>query len=124
MVGQDIFVVSRRCRASDYDQMAALWSRINRELAPVGMEELFEQYIATTISGGLVHLLEVFSEAKKKDWPLAPVVERVQRNGVEWLCLSDAVCEGVSSCARLSWRALWRLRSPSALLLHSMNWCK
>jgi len=24
MVGQDIFVVSRRCRASDYDQMAAL----------------------------------------------------------------------------------------------------
>jgi N-acetylglutamate synthase-like GNAT family acetyltransferase len=49
---------------SDYDQVAALWSRINRELAPAGMEELFEHYIATTISGELVHLLEVFSAAK------------------------------------------------------------
>jgi len=45
--------------------VAALWSRINRELAPAGMEELFEQYIAMTISDELVHLSEVFSEAKK-----------------------------------------------------------
>ena len=65
MVGQDLSVVFRRYRPSDYDQMAALWIRINRELAPTGMEELFEQYIATTISGELVRLSEVFSEAKK-----------------------------------------------------------
>lgn len=65
MVGQDLSVVFRRYRPSDYDQMAALWIRINRELAPAGMEELFEQYIATTISGELVRLSEVFSEAKK-----------------------------------------------------------
>src|SRR5262245_42107871 len=65
VVGQDLSVAFRRYQPSDYDQVAALWSRINRELAPAGMEELFEQYIATTISGELVHLPEVFFEAKK-----------------------------------------------------------
>jgi len=65
VVGQDLSVVFRRYQPSDYDQVVALWSRINRELAPSGMEKLFEQYIATTISGELVRLSEVFSEAKK-----------------------------------------------------------
>jgi GNAT superfamily N-acetyltransferase len=65
VVGQDLPVAFRRYQASDYDYLAALWSRINRELAPAGMEELFEQYIATTISGELVQLSEVFSEAKR-----------------------------------------------------------
>jgi N-acetylglutamate synthase-like GNAT family acetyltransferase len=65
VVGQDLSVVFRRYQPSDYDRVAALWSRINRELAPVGMEELFEQYIATTISGELVRLSEICSEAKK-----------------------------------------------------------
>jgi len=65
VVGQDLSVAFRRYQPSDYDQVAALWSRINRELAPAGMEELFEQYIATMISGELVRLPEVFSEAKK-----------------------------------------------------------
>src|SRR5262249_42687690 len=65
VLGQDLSVVFRRYRPSDYDQVAALWSRINRELAPSGMEELFEQYIATTIGGELAHLPEVFSERKR-----------------------------------------------------------
>ena len=65
VVGQDLSVAFRRYQPSDYDQVVALWSRINRELAPSGMEKLFEQYIATTISGELVRLSEVFSEAKK-----------------------------------------------------------
>ena len=65
MVGQDFSVVFRRYQPSDYDQVAGLWSRINRELAPAGMEELFEQYIATTIRGELVHLSEVFTETKR-----------------------------------------------------------
>jgi hypothetical protein len=43
-------VVFRRYQATDY---GSLWTRINRELAPVGMEELFEQYIAMTIDGEL-----------------------------------------------------------------------
>src|SRR5262249_40067144 len=65
VVGQNLPVVFRYYQPSDYDQGAALWSRINSELAPAGMEELFEQYIATTISGELVRLTDVFSEIKK-----------------------------------------------------------
>ena len=64
-VVRDRSLVFRRYQPSDYDQVAALWSRINRELAPAGMEELFEQYIVMTISDELVHLSEVFSEEKK-----------------------------------------------------------
>jgi len=55
----------RRYQAADYDSVASLWTRINRELAPVGMENLFEQYIATIIDGELRELLEIFSEAKR-----------------------------------------------------------
>ena len=55
----------RRYQAADYDSVAALWTRINRELAPVGMEDLFEQYIATIIDGELRQLLEVFSEERR-----------------------------------------------------------
>lgn len=58
-------VTFRRYRIEDYDAVAALWTRINRELAPAGMEQLFERYIATTIDGELKQLLEVFSETKR-----------------------------------------------------------
>jgi GNAT superfamily N-acetyltransferase len=58
-------VTFRRYQATDYSAVAALWTRINRELAPAGMEELFEQYIVTTINGELKQLLEVFAEAKR-----------------------------------------------------------
>jgi putative acetyltransferase len=55
----------RRYQATDYSSVASLWTRINRELAPVGMEKLFEQYIAMTIDGELKQLLELFSGAKR-----------------------------------------------------------
>jgi GNAT superfamily N-acetyltransferase len=58
-------VIFRRYKAADYDPVAALWTRINRELAPAGMEELFERYIAMTIDDELKRLLEVFSEVKR-----------------------------------------------------------
>jgi N-acetylglutamate synthase-like GNAT family acetyltransferase len=58
-------VTFRRYQMTDYDVVAALWTRINRELAPPGMEEMFERYIATTINGELKQLLEVFSEEKR-----------------------------------------------------------
>jgi GNAT superfamily N-acetyltransferase len=51
--------------ASDFQAVADLWTRVNRELAPAGMEGLFEQYIATTIEGELSRLLDVFSSAKR-----------------------------------------------------------
>jgi hypothetical protein len=38
---------------SDFEAVADLWTRVNRELAPAGMEALFEEYIATTIEGEL-----------------------------------------------------------------------
>jgi putative acetyltransferase len=50
---------------ADYDQVVALFIRINRELAPEPMREQFEQYIATAIDGELRHLLDVFSAAKR-----------------------------------------------------------
>ena len=64
MVGTQTPVVFRPYHGWHFDDVAALWIRINRELAPEGMEELFERYIATTISGELAHLSDVFSEAK------------------------------------------------------------
>jgi GNAT superfamily N-acetyltransferase len=65
MADNETSVVFRSYRASDFHQVAALWSRVNRELAPAGMEERFAQYIAKTISVELVHLPEVFSEQNR-----------------------------------------------------------
>jgi RimJ/RimL family protein N-acetyltransferase len=58
-------VTFRGYQLTDYSSVASLWTRINRELAPVGMEKLFEQYIAMTIDGELKQLLQVFSETKR-----------------------------------------------------------
>ncbi len=52
--------------ATDFEAVADLWTRVNQELAPAGMETLFEQYIATTIEGELSCLLDIFSQAKRK----------------------------------------------------------
>jgi putative acetyltransferase len=77
-------VTFRRYRITDYDAVAALWTRINRELAPPGMEELFEQYIATTINGELKQLLEVFSEEKRNAfWVVESAGEIVGCFGIE-----------------------------------------
>ena len=77
-------VTFRRYQAADYGAVAALWTRINRELAPAGMEELFEQYIATTINGELKQLLEVFSEEKRNAfWVVESADEIVGCFGIE-----------------------------------------
>jgi putative acetyltransferase len=55
----------RTYQPTDYDQVAALWTRINRELAPSHMRELFEQYIAVTVNGELRHIPDKFSEAQR-----------------------------------------------------------
>jgi GNAT superfamily N-acetyltransferase len=57
---------------------------INRELAPVGMEKLFEQYILATIDGELKQLLEVFSEARRNAfWVVESANEIVGSFGIE-----------------------------------------
>jgi GNAT superfamily N-acetyltransferase len=77
-------VTFRRYQTADYDTVAALWTRINRELAPAGMEQLFEQYIATTINGELKQLAEVFSEAKRNAfWVVESAAEIVGCFGIE-----------------------------------------
>jgi GNAT superfamily N-acetyltransferase len=55
----------RAYEASDYEQVAALWTRINRELAPVHMRELFEEYIAVALNGELRQLQQIFSAARR-----------------------------------------------------------
>jgi GNAT superfamily N-acetyltransferase len=77
-------VTFRRYQATDYHSVAWLWTRINRELAPVGMERLFEQYIATTINGELKELAEIFSEAKRNAfWVVEGANEIVGTFGIE-----------------------------------------
>src|ERR1700712_2674686 len=83
-------VIFRRYRATDYSSVAALWARINRELAPAGMERLFEQYIAMTIDGELKQLLEVFSEAKRNAfWVVESANEIVGSFGIEGRGVDD-----------------------------------
>ena len=65
MVATAPLVAFRKYRAADYDSVASLWTRINRELAPAGMEELFERYIATITGGELRQIPELFSEARR-----------------------------------------------------------
>jgi GNAT superfamily N-acetyltransferase len=83
-------VTFRRYQATDYDSVASLWTRINRELAPVGMEKLFEQYIATTINGELKELAEIFSEAKRNAfWVVESADEIVGTFGIESRSVDD-----------------------------------
>ena len=84
MITETYPVAFRRYQATDYNSVAALWTRINRALAPDGMEELFERYIATTIDDELKQLLEVFSEAKRNAfWVVEDRNEIVGSFGIE-----------------------------------------
>jgi GNAT superfamily N-acetyltransferase len=67
----------RPYQLSDYDQVAALYTRINRELAPPNMRELFEQYISTAINGELKQLLDIFSAAKRNAFWVVDIDGRI-----------------------------------------------
>ena len=83
-------VTFRRYQTADCNSVASLWTRINRELAPVGMEKIFEQYIAMTIDGELKQLLEVFSEAKRNAfWVVESENEIVGSFGIESRSVND-----------------------------------
>src|ERR1700710_1629256 len=83
-------VTFRGYQATDYSSVASLWTRINRELAPVGMEKLFEQYIAMTIDGELKQLFEVFSETKRNAfWVVASLNGIIGSFGIESRGVSD-----------------------------------
>jgi len=55
----------REYRRADHDQVAALWARINRELAPANLREAFERYIAGPLADELRQLQDVFSANKR-----------------------------------------------------------
>jgi GNAT superfamily N-acetyltransferase len=77
-------VAFRKYRASDYDAMVSLWTRINRELAPAGMEELFDRYIANITDGELRQLPELFSEARRSAfWVVESKDEIIGSFGIE-----------------------------------------
>jgi GNAT superfamily N-acetyltransferase len=79
-----------RYQAADYGSIASLWTRVNRELAPVGMEKIFEQYIAMTIDGELKQLLEIFSEAKRSAFWVVEGPNRIVGSfGIEGRSVSD-----------------------------------
>jgi GNAT superfamily N-acetyltransferase len=58
-------ITIRAYEKSDYEAVVALFTRINRELAPPDMRERFEDYIATSINGELSYLRDIFSESKR-----------------------------------------------------------
>jgi len=90
MIGQAHSVTFRKYQVADFDSIAALWTRVNRELAPAGMEKLFEQYIAMTIDRELKQLLEVFSEAKRNGFWVVEGRNRIVGSfGIESRSISD-----------------------------------
>src|SRR4051812_44318543 len=98
MVAASRPVTFHRYHAKDYEQVASLWTRINRELAPAGMESLFEQYIATTIDGELKNLPELFAEARRNPfW----VIEAPIRLSV--VSESKAAASPTPSCVECTW---------------------
>lgn len=65
--------------ASDFEALADLWTRVNRELAPAGMETLFEQYIAATIEGELSRLLDIFSQTRRNAFQVVELADGSRR---------------------------------------------
>jgi GNAT superfamily N-acetyltransferase len=102
--------------ASDYDAVAVLWARVNRELAPTGMELLFEQYIATTIEGELSHLTDAFSQEKRNAfW----VVEPTDGRGIVGTFGIQCRDNDTTELRRMYIDADWRGRGLAAPMLHT-----
>lgn len=62
---------------ADHAAVVALFTRINRELAPVDMRARFEDYIATSIAGELSRVGEVFAAAKRNALWVVTVNDRI-----------------------------------------------
>jgi GNAT superfamily N-acetyltransferase len=102
--------------ASDFEAVAALWTRVNRELAPAGMEALFEQYIATTIKEELSRLLDIFSLARRNAFWVVELTDGSRRIvgtfGIE--CHDSDTTE----LRRMYIDAGWRGRGLAQRMLH------
>jgi GNAT superfamily N-acetyltransferase len=67
----------RDYRQADHEQVAAFWTRINRELAPADLREQFEQYIAGPLADELRRLQEAFSGAKRNAFWVVTLGEEI-----------------------------------------------
>lgn len=84
IAGPENPVTIRAYENADHVAIVALFTRINRELAPPDMRERFEEYIATSISGELSQLRDIFSEAKRNAfWVVAIDGQIVGMFGIE-----------------------------------------
>ena len=70
-------IMIRAYDTADYEQVVALFIRINRELAPDHMREQFEEYIATVIDGELKQLPDIFSVARRNAFRVVEVDGRI-----------------------------------------------
>ena len=70
-------VTIRTYENADYEAVVALFTRINRELAPADMRERFEEYIATSIEGELNQLRDIFSEARRNAFWVVAIDGRI-----------------------------------------------
>ena len=110
-------VVFRSYALSDFEAVAALWTRVNRELAPAGMEARFEQYIATTIEGELSHLLEIFSLARRNAfWVVQPTDGSRRIAGTFGIECHDSE---TTELRRMYIDAEWRGRGLAQRMLHA-----
>lgn len=110
-------VAFRRYAASDFGAVAALWSRVNRELAPAGMEALFEQYIATTIEGELSRLLEIFSPARRNAiWVVTPADDGREIIGTFGI---ESHSDDTTELRRMYIDAAWRGRGLAQRMLRT-----
>jgi putative acetyltransferase len=88
----DTAAVIRAYEDADHEGVVDLFVRINRELAPPGMRERFEEYIQTSLKGEMSRLRDVFSEANRNAfWVVNTGDEIIGMFGIE--CRSDKSTE-------------------------------
>lgn len=84
VAGPESPVTIRAYENADHKAVVALFTRINRELAPANMRERFEEYIETSIKGEMSQLRDVFSEAKRNAfWVVAIAGQIIGMFGIE-----------------------------------------
>ena len=77
IVGPECSVTIRAYESADREAVVALFTRINRELAPANMRERFEEYIETSIKGEMSHLRDIFSEARRNAFWVVAIDGRI-----------------------------------------------
>jgi GNAT superfamily N-acetyltransferase len=75
--GTESTVTIRAYEGVDHEAVVALFTRINRELAPPSLRERFEDYITSSIRGELSQLPELFSAAKRNAFWVVEIDGRI-----------------------------------------------